>query len=151
MKISFYGADKSVTGSYYLIECVGKRILIDSGIYQGGRELAVENYQLFSFDLTAIDFVLLTHVHLDHCGRIPLLAKRGFTGKVITMAASVELARLVMLDSAGLQAEEAQYQAKKATRRILVHGEEDTMQIFAKKLHDTEVIIPELHKSYTLN
>jgi len=117
MKISFHGADKNVTGSCHMIECAGKRILIDCGIYQGRHELTDENYQSFGFDPKDIDFVLLTHAHLDHCGRIPLLAKRGFSGEIITTAASVELARLVMLDSAGLQEEEARYQAKKAKRR----------------------------------
>lgn len=117
MKVSFHGADKNVTGSCHLIECAGKRILIDCGIYQGRHELTEENYQSFGFEPADIDFVLLTHAHLDHCGRIPLLTKRGFTGEIITTAASVELARLVMLDSAGLQEEEARYQAKKAKRR----------------------------------
>jgi len=116
MKISFHGADQGVTGSCHLLECAGKRILIDCGMYQGGRELAVENAEDFGFDPASIDFLLLTHAHLDHCGRIPLLAKRGFKGEVITTAATVELARLVMLDSAGLQEEEARYQLRRAQR-----------------------------------
>ena len=119
MKISFHGADQGVTGSCHLIECAGKRILIDCGMYQGGRELVEENAEPFGFDPASIDFLLLTHAHLDHCGRIPLLVKRGFTGEIITTAASVELARLVMLDSAGLQEEEARYQTRRANRR---HG-----------------------------
>ncbi|MDX2478672.1 MAG: MBL fold metallo-hydrolase, partial [Gammaproteobacteria bacterium] len=117
MKISFHGADKGVTGSCHLIECAGKFVLIDCGMYQGGRELVEENSGPFGFDPAAIDFLLLTHAHLDHCGRIPLLVKRGFKGEVITTAASVELARLVLLDSAGLQEEEARYQQRKAKRR----------------------------------
>lgn len=116
MKLSFHGADQGVTGSCHMLECAGKRILIDCGMYQGGRELAEENAEAFGFDPGSIDFLLLTHAHLDHCGRIPLLAKRGFKGEVITTAASVELARLVMLDSAGLQEEEARYQMRKARR-----------------------------------
>ena len=116
MKISFHGADQGVTGSCHLLECAGKRILIDCGMYQGGRELAEENAEPFGFDPADIDYLLLTHAHLDHCGRIPLLVKRGFTGEVITTAASVELARLVMLDAAGLQEEEARYQLRKARR-----------------------------------
>ena len=116
MKISFHGADQDVTGSCHLIECAGKRVLIDCGMYQGGRELVEENAEPFGFDPADIDFLLLTHAHLDHCGRIPLLVKRGFTGEVITTAASVELARLVMLDSAGLQEEEARYQLRRARR-----------------------------------
>jgi len=117
MKISFHGADQDVTGSCHLLECAGKRILVDCGMYQGGRELAEENAEPFGFDPKSIDFLLLTHAHLDHCGRIPLLVKRGFMGEVITTAATVELARLIMLDSAGLQEEEARYQQRKARRR----------------------------------
>jgi len=117
MKISFHGADQGVTGSCHLIECAGKRILIDCGMYQGGREIVEENAEPFGFDPASIDFLLLTHAHLDHCGRVPLLVKRGFCGEIITTAASLELARLVMLDSAGLQEEEARYQQRKAKRR----------------------------------
>ena len=76
MKISFHGADQGVTGSCHLVECAGQRILIDCGLYQGGRELVEENAEPMGFDPASIDFLLLTHAHLDHCGRIPLLAKR---------------------------------------------------------------------------
>lgn len=117
MKISFHGADRGVTGSCHLIECAGRRLLIDCGLYQGGRELDEENAGDFGFDPASIDFLLLTHAHLDHCGRIPLLSKRGFKGEIITTAASRELARLVLLDSAHLQEEEARYQARKRARR----------------------------------
>ena len=116
MKIDFHGADRGVTGSCHLLECAGKRILIDCGLYQGGRELDEENADDFGFDPASIDYLLLTHAHLDHCGRIPLLSNRGFKGEIITTAASRELARLVMLDSAHLQEEEARYQARKHAR-----------------------------------
>lgn len=116
MKLSFHGADRGVTGSCHLLQCGGRQILIDCGMYQGGRELNEENSEPFGFDPAAIDIVLLTHAHLDHCGRLPLLHKRGFRGEVITTAASRELARLVLLDSAHLQEEEAQYQQRKAAR-----------------------------------
>ena len=116
MKISFHGADQGVTGSCHLIECAGKRILIDCGLYQGGRELDEENANAFGFDPQAIDYLLLTHAHLDHCGRIPLLSSRGFQGEIITTAASRELARLVMLDSANLNEEEARYRNRRAAR-----------------------------------
>jgi metallo-beta-lactamase family protein len=117
MKIEFHGANRDVTGSCHLVECAGKRILIDCGLYQGSRELIEENANDFGFEPASIDYLLLTHAHLDHCGRIPLLAKRGFKGEIITTAASRELARLVMLDSAQLQEEEANYQRRKAARR----------------------------------
>ncbi len=116
MNLSFHGADRGVTGSCHLLQCGGKKILIDCGMFQGGKELAEENARPFGFDPADIDYLLLTHAHLDHCGRIPLLVKRGFRGEIITTPASVELARLVMLDAAGLQEEEARYQARKARR-----------------------------------
>jgi len=116
MKISFHGADRGVTGSCHLIECNGKRILIDCGLYQGGRDLAEENAEPFGFEAAEIDHLLLTHAHLDHCGRIPLLVRRGFEGEIVTTAASRELAKLILLDAAQLQEEEAAYQARRAAR-----------------------------------
>lgn len=113
MKLSFFGADHGVTGSCHMIEAGGKRILIDCGLYQGGKELDEENEEPFGFDPASIDLVLLTHAHLDHCGRLPLLAKRGFRGEIISTSATAELARLVMVDAANLQAEDARFRAKK--------------------------------------
>ncbi|HEX4078919.1 MAG TPA: MBL fold metallo-hydrolase [Rhizomicrobium sp.] len=117
MKLSFHGADHDVTGSCHLVETGGHRILIDCGLFQGGRELNEENAGPFGFDAAAIDHLLLTHAHLDHCGRIPLLAKRGFKGEIVTTTASRELARLVMLDSAHLQEEDSRLQATRHARR----------------------------------
>ncbi|MEA2079760.1 MAG: MBL fold metallo-hydrolase, partial [Pseudomonadota bacterium] len=117
MKIAFHGAAGGVTGSCHLLECAGKRILIDCGLYQGSRELVEENSSDFGFDPESIDYLLLTHAHLDHCGRIALLVKRGFKGEIITTGASRELARLVMLDAAHLQEEDAAWKARKAARR----------------------------------
>ncbi len=117
MKIAFHGADQGVTGSCHLVTCGDKRILIDCGLYQGGRELAEENHQPFGFDPATINYLLLTHAHLDHCGRIPLLVKRGFQGEIVTTAASRDLAKLVMLDSAHLQEEEVEWRKRKAARR----------------------------------
>ena len=106
MKLEFHGADRDVTGSCHLVECAGKRILIDCGLFQGSRELSEQNACAFGFDPAAIDCVLLTHAHLDHCGRLPLLSKRGFRGEIIATGATRELARLVMLDAAHLQEQE---------------------------------------------
>jgi metallo-beta-lactamase family protein len=117
MKLSFHGADCGVTGSCHLVECAGRRILIDCGLYQGQRELVDENAEPFGFDPGGIDYVLLTHAHLDHCGRLPLLVRRGFHGEIITTAATRELARLVLLDAGHLQEEEARYHARQAARR----------------------------------
>jgi metallo-beta-lactamase family protein len=79
--------------------------LIDCGLFQGSREIAEENAGDFGFDPAGIDFVLLTHAHLDHCGRLPLLTRRGFRGEIVATTATQELARLVMLDAAHLQEE----------------------------------------------
>ncbi len=124
MQIQFHGAAQQVTGSCHLLEINGKKILIDCGLYQGGREMDEENAEPFGFEPAEIDFLLLTHAHLDHCGRIPLLVKRGFEGEIITTSASSELARLVLLDSASLQEEEARYKSRKASR----HGQKETIE-----------------------
>src|ERR1043165_8946813 len=99
LKLSFHGADRDVTGSCHLIECAGKRVLIDCGEFQGSRELDEENARPFGFSPAPMDFVILTHAHLDHCGRLALLSKRGFRGEIIATAPTRELARLVMLDA----------------------------------------------------
>ena len=120
MKLSFHGADRGVTGSCHMVECLGQRILVDCGMLQGSHELVEENADPFGFDPATIDYVLLTHAHLDHCGRLPLLVKRGFKGEVIATSASHELARLVIVDSAHLQEEDA----RRRSRQMRRHAEE---------------------------
>ncbi|MDE2295085.1 MAG: MBL fold metallo-hydrolase [Gammaproteobacteria bacterium] len=117
MKLSFHGADRAVTGSCHLVEAAGQRVLIDCGMYQGNRELDEENAEAFGFDPASIDYVLLTHAHLDHCGRLPLLVKRGFHGEIVTTAATRELTRIVLLDAAHLQEEDAARRARRHARR----------------------------------
>src|SRR5262245_55523244 len=119
MKLSFHGAAHGVTGSCHLLEAGGLKVLVDCGLYQGHREIVEENSAAFGFSPAEIDFLLLTHAHLDHCGRVPLLVKQGFRGEIITTAASRELARVVLLDSARVQEEDA----KRATRRAHRHGD----------------------------
>ncbi len=111
-----HGAAKQVTGSCHLITCNNTRVLIDCGLFQGGRETEKANAEPFEFDAASIDAMLLTHAHLDHCGRIPLLVRRGFRGRIFTTAATRELARVVLLDSAGLQEEDAR-RAQRSNRR----------------------------------
>jgi metallo-beta-lactamase family protein len=117
MKLSFHGAAGGVTGSCHLVSANGRNILVDCGMFQGGHELHEENAEPFGFDPASIDLLLLTHAHLDHCGRIPLLVKRGFKGEIICTSATRELTRLVLLDSAHLHEEEA--------RRRHHHGQQD--------------------------
>jgi len=100
VKLSFHGADRGVTGSCHMIESGGRCLVVDCGMLQGGCDLDVENSADFGFDPAGVDVVLLTHAHLDHCGRLPLLVKRGFRGEVVTTGATRDLARLVLLDAA---------------------------------------------------
>ena len=104
---SCHGAAKQVTGSCHLVTVNEHRVLVDCGLFQGSRETERSNAEPFEFDPASIDAVLLTHAHLDHCGRLPLLVKRGFRGRIFATAATRELARVVLLDAAGLQEEDA--------------------------------------------
>ncbi|HEY6894910.1 MAG TPA: MBL fold metallo-hydrolase [Rhodanobacteraceae bacterium] len=113
ISLTCHGAAGEVTGSCHLLECAGRRVLVDCGLFQGGDALESENARAFGFDPASIDFVLLTHAHLDHCGRLPLLAKRGFRGEIIATAPTRELARLVLSDAASLQEEEAKWRTRK--------------------------------------
>jgi metallo-beta-lactamase family protein len=88
-----------------MIECAGKTILIDCGFYQDSLEMEQANARDFGFDPAKVDVLLFTHAHLDHCGRIPLLVKRGFMGEIVSTVATRELTRMVLLDSAHLQEE----------------------------------------------
>lgn len=117
--LGFHGAAKQVTGSCHLLEYGDTKVLIDCGMFQGGRELEEENAEPFGFDPAEVNFLFLTHAHLDHCGRIPLLVKRGFQGEIITTPPTRELARLVMMDAAGIQEEDAERARRQAHR----HGE----------------------------
>jgi metallo-beta-lactamase family protein len=116
IRFSSHGAAKQVTGSCHLIETARARVLVDCGLFQGSRELEEDNSEAFGFDTARLDAVLLTHAHLDHCGRLPLLGKRGFNGTVFCTAATRELARLVLLDAAGLQEEDARRAERRAKR-----------------------------------
>jgi metallo-beta-lactamase family protein len=102
---SCHGAAKQVTGSCYLVTRNDCCVLVDCGMFQGGEETERANTEPFGFNPASIDVPLLTHVQLDHCGRIPLLVQRGFCGCILTTVATRELARVVMLDAAGLQEE----------------------------------------------
>ena len=97
-----------MTGSKYLVEVGGHRILLDCGLFQGLKELRLKNWQEPSFDPRQLDAVILSHAHLDHCGYLPVLVRQGFHGPVFCTSATEELARLVLLDSARIQEEDAE-------------------------------------------
>jgi metallo-beta-lactamase family protein len=112
-KITFLGAARTVTGSKYLVEAGGKRLLVDCGLFEGTKELRQRNWEQLAIDPSAIDWVLLTHAHIDHTGYLPRLVKEGFRGPIYANAATNELCALLLPDSAHLQEEDAQYAAKK--------------------------------------
>ena len=126
MRLSFHGAAGGVTGSCHLLEANGCRIMIDCGMFQGEGELDEVNAADFGFDARSVNVLLLTHAHLDHCGRIPLLVKRGFTGEIICTGATRALTRLVLLDSARLHEEEARREGRHGGRPAPLY---DTMDV----------------------
>lgn len=113
--LSFFGAAENVTGSRYLLEANGKRILVDCGLYQEWH-LKKRNWDSFPVPPSSIDAVLLTHAHLDHCGWLPRLVMGGFKGPVYATAATAEIATIVMRDSAHLQEEDAAFKQKRHKR-----------------------------------
>ena len=112
MKLKFLGAAQNVTGSRHLLEANGAKILVDCGLYQE-RQFRQRNWEPFTVEPRSIDAVLLTHAHLDHCGLLPKLVKDGFRGKIYCTAATAEIAQIILLDSAKIQAEDARYKAKR--------------------------------------
>ena len=111
------GAAREVTGSCHLLSFGDRRVLIDCGLFQGGHEQERANFEPFGFDPASIEVLLLTHAHLDHCGRIPKLVREGFRGRILATAATRDLARIVMLDAAGLQEEDARRAQRSGRRR----------------------------------
>jgi len=99
MKLHFYGGAGSVTGANYLLETSKAKILIDCGLFQGSSVLEKKNYQSFPYQPKEVDFVLITHAHLDHIGRLPKLIDQGFAGKILTTAPTIDFARLMLEDS----------------------------------------------------
>lgn len=113
MHLQFYGAAGEVTGSCHILRVQGRTVLLDCGLIQGGAEPAARNRAPFPFDVSQVDAVVLSHAHIDHCGRLPLLRKRGFRGPVYATAACRDLARILLADSAYM----AEREAERANRR----------------------------------
>ncbi len=154
MKITFLGAARTVTGSNFLVEGAGKKFLVDCGMWQGKAEQEMENEQEFEFNPTDIDFVLLTHAHIDHSGRIPKLYKEGFKNKVYAHKATCDLCALMLPDSGHIQETEAEWKNKKRMRRgekpvpPIYTAEEAAkcLEIFEAVQYDKIIeITPEIH------
>ncbi len=112
-KITFLGAVGTVTGSKYLVEAGGKRLLVDCGLFQGPKPLRQRNWDQLPIDPSTIDWIVLTHAHIDHTGYLPRIVRDGFRGPIYANAATRELCELLLPDSAHLQEEDAQYILKK--------------------------------------
>jgi len=117
MKLSFYGAARTVTGSKHLIEVNGTRILLDCGIFQGGRGDTYEENLNFPFDPKTIDILILSHAHIDHSGNIPNLVKQGFNGDIICTPATRDLCATMLPDSGFIQEKDAAFVSKKHKRQ----------------------------------
>lgn len=116
MKITFHGAAHTTTGSMHLIEANGKRILLDCGLYQGRRKEAFEKNRNLPIDPKTIDYVILSHAHIDHSGNLPQLVRQGFRGRVFARQATVELCDILLRDSCFLQKRDLEYVNKKRRR-----------------------------------
>lgn len=116
MDIKFHGAARMVTGSNYLIETEDYKILIDCGMFQGNKVLEKMNFEKFPYNPGDIDFLILTHAHIDHSGRIPKLVKEGFRGRIISTNPSYELCRIMLLDSANIQESDTRWENKRRER-----------------------------------
>ncbi len=109
IRLSFHGAARTVTGSSHLLEVNGKRILMDCGLFQGRRSESYEQNKSFPFDPAEIDVVVLSHAHIDHSGKIPMLFKHGFRGPIFCTAATRDLANIMLLDSAFIQEKDTEF------------------------------------------
>lgn len=112
-RVTFWGAAQTVTGSMHLVEANGKQILLDCGLFQGRRAEARERNEKFPFRPKDIDVVVLSHAHIDHCGNLPNLVRKGFAGPIWTTPASQDLAEVMLADSAKIQEEDAAYLNRK--------------------------------------
>jgi metallo-beta-lactamase family protein len=118
MRLEFFGAAAEVTGSCHILHVGGKTVLLDCGLIQGSRKDEERNRDPFPFDASRIDAVVLSHAHLDHCGRLPLLVKRGFRGPIFAQEASCELAAILLADAAHLAERDAHYRSRKTGKNV---------------------------------
>ena len=122
MHVTFHGAVREVTGSMHLLATDHDHIVLDSGLFQGRRKEAAEKNRVLPFDPAMISNLVLSHAHIDHSGRIPLLARNGFSGRVVCTRATADACRHLLADSAHIQEQDAQYLNYKTVRGALSQG-----------------------------
>jgi metallo-beta-lactamase family protein len=134
IRVRFFGAAGEVTGSRHLVEALGKRVLLDCGMIQGGRNEHGRNASGFGFDVRQLDAVVVSHAHIDHIGRLPLLVKRGYGGPIHVTRATADLAKIMLEDSANLASADAERENRGRQRR----GEELIQPLYLlRDVHDT--------------
>ena len=117
MRIHFFGATRTTTGSMYLFEINGKRLLLECGLFQGHREEMTNRNRNFPFDPKQIHAVVLSHAHIDHAGNLPNLVKQGYSGPIYCTPATHDLCSIMLVDSAHIQADDAKFVSKKHARK----------------------------------
>jgi metallo-beta-lactamase family protein len=133
MRIHFLGATRTTTGSMYLIEINGRKVLLECGLFQGHRDEAIERNRRFPFNPAELDAVILSHAHIDHCGNLPNLCRQGFTGNIYCTFATRDLASIMLEDSAQIQRADAEFVSKKRAKQGLPPVEPLYSQIDAEK------------------
>jgi len=150
MKLTFCGAARIVTGSCYLIETGKTKFLVDCGMFQGSKEITRLNYEDFDFDPSEIDFVLLTHAHIDHSGLLPKLVSKGFSGAIYATPATIDLCKVMLEDAASTMLREVQDENKRRLRAGLparepLYGKDDvkaTSRLFSRAQYDKQYTLP---------
>lgn len=149
MKITFCGASKTVTGSNYLIEAGDKKLLLDCGMFQGSAREEQMNFESFIYNPKDIDYLILSHAHIDHSGRIPKLVKEGFNGKIYTTHATYDLCEIMLMDSANIGMQDTEWENRKRVRKGLTPIEplyntndvEESLKLFKPVYYNQEIKI----------
>ena len=144
MKIRFCGAATGVTGSCHLVSTDEHQILLDCGMFQGGKAMEALNHEPFPFNPAEIECVVVSHAHVDHCGRLPLLVKQGFKGPIYASDATADLLSVMLLDSAHIHEQDAEWQSKRNMRAgkpaveplYTTHDAEDTIKLIRPVRYD---------------
>lgn len=152
MKITFCGASKTVTGSNYLIEAEDKKLLLDCGMFQGSAREEQMNFESFIYNPKDIDYLILSHAHIDHSGRIPKLVSEGFNGKIYTTHATYDLCEIMLMDSANIGMQDAEWENRKRVRKGLAPIEtlyntndvKESLKLFKPVYYNQEIKIDDI-------